>query len=238
MHTTEKCRTFLFRIIFQWTKELDESRLSLHNNTYTEHTKILCMLLLICSFKMTQPEFVCVALIKREFLSIFFSMAIVRVFFFVHSLLAYFSNVYSIDRSHFRWIKIRWRCSAYALIFLLYVLIPWVMDTFLLRMFFISFKNNILFINGHVTQARRLTPKIMPSPCIECSVFFVNEFEVFDVIFEIIFIKEWKNIHFLREINISLERSALDVKKFGRPWTTKFILFFIWNPWIYWGHCL
>lgn len=190
MHTTEKCRTFLFRIIFQWTKELDESRLSLYNNTYTEHTKILCMLLLICSFKMTQPEFVCVALIKREFLSIFFFDGYCPCVLLRSFIVGLFFKCYSIDRSHFRWIKIRWRCSAYALIFVLDVLIPWVMDTFLLRMFFISFKNNILFINGHVTQARRLTPKIMPSPCIECSVFFVNEFEVFDVIFEIIFIKE------------------------------------------------
>lgn len=172
MHTTEKCRTFLFRIIFQWTKELDESRLSLHNNTYTEHTKILCMLLLICSFKMTQPEFVCVALIKREFLSIFFFDGYCPCVLLRSFIVGLFFKCYSIDRSHFRWIKIRWRCSAYALIFVLDVLIPWVMDTFLLRMFFISFKNNILFINGHVTQARRLTPKIMPSPCIECSVFF------------------------------------------------------------------
>lgn len=105
---------------------------------------------------------------KRIFFDVFFSMAIVRVFFFVHSLLAYFSNVIPLTA---RISEIRWRCSAYALIFLLDVLIPWVMDTYFMRMFFISFKNNILFINGHVTQACRLTPKIMSSPCLECSVF-------------------------------------------------------------------
>lgn len=94
MHTTEKCRMFLFRIIFQWTKELDESRLSLYNNIYTEHTKILCMLLLILVVQNDAAR-ICMRRIDKKRISFdfFFSMAIVRVFFFVHSLLAYFSNV-------------------------------------------------------------------------------------------------------------------------------------------------
>lgn len=91
----------------------------------------------------------CVTMQMREFLSFICYPCVLLRF---HSLLAYFSMLFHWPFA-FNESKIRWRCSVRALIYPRTSL-PLVMDTFQMRMFFISFKNNILF-SSSMTHSRQ-----------------------------------------------------------------------------------